>query len=262
MTTRTRIDREPAWLLHHRPFRDTSRILDVLSRDHGRLSLVARGARAAKSRLRGILRPFLPLSLSWVGRSELGTLTGAEMDGAPLSLGGDALLSGYYANELLLKLMHRHDPQPEVFDLYSRTVDALAGTSRPAPLLRSFEIELLGLLGYGLDLDHDAVARDAICDGRHYEYRAAEGAVPVETRDGPMVFSGRDLLAVRDQAFSDPAALRAAARLTRGVIAYHLDGRELKSRKVLLELRRASAAGGVGPAADHGNDRDEEESLG
>jgi len=105
MPSSKRVFNQPAWVLHHRPFRDTSRILDILSLDHGRLSLVARGARSAKSKLRGYLRPFTPLQLSWVIRSDLGTLTGAEMNGAPITLTGDALLSGYYVNELLLYLL-------------------------------------------------------------------------------------------------------------------------------------------------------------
>lgn len=238
MTSSNRIQNEPAWLLHHRPFRDSSRILDVLSRDHGRLSLVARGARAAKSRLKGVLRPFLPLSMSWVARSELGTLTGAEMNGAPIALSGDGLLSGYYVNELLLKLMHRHDPQPEIFALYSRTIERLAGNPRPAAVLRDFEIELLGLLGYALDLERDALAHDDIEAGRYYEYRAAQGALPTDRRQGPMVFAGRELLAVQSRDFANIETLRAASRLLRGVIAYHLDGRELKSRKVLRDLHR------------------------
>ncbi|MGB5345729.1 MAG: DNA repair protein RecO [Woeseia sp.] len=233
-----RVQQEPAWLLHHRPFRDTSRILDILSRDHGRLSLVARGARSAKSRLGGLLRPFMPLSLSWVSRSDLGTLTGAEMAGAPLSLNGDALLSGYYANELLLKLLHRFDPQPEIFALYARTIERLAGTTQPAPLLRQFEVELLGLLGYALNLEHDVADHRELRDELYYEYRAALGAMPVDRSDGVMIFSGRELLAIRGGRFAEPATLRAASRLLRGVIAYHLDGKELLSRKVLQELRK------------------------
>ncbi len=252
MSARHRIQNEPAWLLHHRPFRDTSRILDILSRDHGRLALVARGARSAKSKLRGVLRPFLPLSLSWAGRAELGTLTGAEMNGAPISLSGDALLSGYYANELLLKLMHRHDPQPEIFALYSRTVEQLAGRERPAALLRDFEIELLALLGYALDLGQDALGQDDIVRDRCYEYRPGQGAVPVAPRSGAMAFSGQQLLGIRARDFDDPETLRAAGRLLRGVIAYHLDGRELNSRKVLMELHRNRAAGRA--ADDTGED--------
>lgn len=151
MAERVRAEQEPAWLLHHRPFRDTSRILDLLTRHHGRVSVVARGSRSARSKLRGLLRPFMPLTVSWVSRSDLGTLTGAEIGGAPVSLAGDALLSGYYLNELLLNLMHRHDPQVEIFDAYAATVRGLA-SGDPVPVrLRSFEIELLKLLGYALD---------------------------------------------------------------------------------------------------------------
>lgn len=250
MPSSQRVHQEPAWLLHHRPFRDSSRILDVISRDHGRLSLVARGARSAKSKLKGVLRPFLPLSLSWAGRSELATLTGAELQGAPISLDGDALLSGYYINELLLKLMHRHDPQPEIFAMYGRTVQKLAGNRSPAALLRHFEIELLGLLGYAMNLDHDAQQAVALEAARFYEYRAEQGAWPVERQQGPMVFSGRELLAIGSQEFADPAILQAASRLLRAVIAYHLDGKELQSRKVLRELRNAAGSTKEKPSSD------------
>ena len=128
MTATRRVQQQPAYVLHHRPFRDTSQLLDVISREHGKVTLVARGSRSAKSKLRGILRPFQPLRLSWFLRSDLGTLTGAEIDAAPLSLSGDALLSAYYVNELVLHFLHRHDPQPEIFDAYAQTVAALASS--------------------------------------------------------------------------------------------------------------------------------------
>ena len=105
MSGHRRVDQQPAYILHYRPFKDSSQILDIFSRDHGKLALVARGSRGARSRLKGILRPFMPLSASWVLKSDLGTLTGAEVRGAPLSLTGDALLSGYYVNELLINFL-------------------------------------------------------------------------------------------------------------------------------------------------------------
>ncbi len=237
MIASRRIENEPAWLLHHRPFRDSSQILDILSRDHGRLAVVARGSRGAKSKLRGILRPFLPLQLSWVIRSDLGTLTGAEMDSAPLSLTGDALLSGYYLNELILKLTHRHDPQPEIFAAYGRAIERLAGSREVAAYLRQFEIELLGMLGYALNLDHDTESREPLRPQQQYEYRAENGPVPVSDRDGPMVFRGAEIDAIRNQQFADPAVLKNAGSLLRNVIAYHLDGKELNSRKVLKDMR-------------------------
>lgn len=240
MIAAKRVYNEPAFILHHRPFRDTSRILDVLSRDHGRLSLVARGSRGAKSRLRGVLRPFLPLQMSWVIRTDLGTLTGAETHGAPLALAGEALLAGYYVNELILKLTHRHDPQPDLFRAYGRTIERLVGATSAAPALRSFEIELLRVLGYALNLDHDSRTRAPIVGGQRYEYRAEEGPVPVDKRDGPMIFTGAELKAIDAQAFDDRQVLSNAGRLLKQVIAYHLDGNELQSRKVLRDMLRST----------------------
>jgi DNA repair protein RecO (recombination protein O) len=238
MSVSKRIQGEPAFLLHHRPYQDSSRILDIFSAGHGRLALVARGSRSAKSRLRGILRPFLPLRLSWVIRSDLGTLTGAEMNGSPISLQGDALMSGYYANELLLKLLHRHDAQPAIFTAYTRTIENLAVSPDVAMPLRHFEMELLRLLGYALNLEHDTESREPLRADTMYEYRVEQGPVPVGERKGPMVFSGRQLNAVGNEDFDRPEILNCAGRLLREVISFHLGGRELNSRKVLLELRR------------------------
>ncbi|MDX1517737.1 MAG: DNA repair protein RecO [Woeseiaceae bacterium] len=241
MTVQRRVNGQPAFLLHHRPFRDTSLLLDVLSRDHGKIALVARGARSAKSRLKGILRPFMPLSLSWVMRSDLGTLTGAELSGKPVTLSGDGLLSGYYLNELILHFLHRHDAQPEVFAAYHQTVIELASQSSPAPVLRDFEMELLRLIGYALNFDHDAATRADLEPDASYEYRYDQGPVKVSRNSGDMVFSGELLIAIREHRFEEPDVLRAANRLFRSIIAHHLGGRELKSRKVLVDLHRGRA---------------------
>lgn len=240
MTVRRRIEQEAAFILHHRPFRDTSQILDVLSREHGRLALVARGSRGPRSRLKGLLRPFMPLALSWVqGASDLGTLTGAEVRGAPLRLGGDELLAGYYVNELLIHFLHRHDPQPAIFETYAATITTLAATAGPAACLRQFEMELLRELGYAIDLGRDARNGAALEPARHYEYRPAQGPVAVDRPGGSLVFTGETLAGIAAMQFGEPATLRAAGRLLRAVIDFHLDGRELKSRKVLHDLRRA-----------------------
>lgn len=241
MTRTGRVEKQAAYVLHHRPFRDSSLLLDVIARDHGKLALIARGARSAKARLKPILRPFMPLKLSWVQRSDLGTLTGAELDGGPRALTGDALLSGYYANELILNFLHRHDPQPEVFAIYERTISKLASTRQPAAALREFEIELLRLLGYALNFDHEATSGDDLADDSHYEYRAEQGPVKVARSEGSMVFTGATLTGIGEGRFDDDDILRAAARLLRQVIAHHLDGKELQSRKVLVDLRRSRA---------------------
>ena len=238
MTAARRVQQQPGYILHHRPFRDTSQLLDVFTREHGKLALVARGSRAAKSRLRGILRPFQPLRLSWFIRSDLGTLTGAEIDGAPTALTGDALLSAYYVNELVLNLLHRHDPQPEIFDNYARTISALNASVSLAATLRVFEIELLRLLGYALNLEFDAIDSELLADESYYDYRVEQGPVRVSRAEGPMVFSGASLKSIQAMRFDDANVLRDAGRLLRQVIDHHLEGRELNSRKVLHELHR------------------------
>lgn len=238
MSERRNVYLQAAWLLHHRPFRDSSQILDVLTRDHGRLSIVARGSRGAKSRLRGLLRPFLPLSLSWYSRSDMGTLTGAELNGAPISLGGEALMAAYYLNELIINLLHRHDPQPEMFSLYGNTLRQLLGSEQVVAGLREFELDLLSLLGYGVVLDRESETGAELQSNQHYEYRLGVGPVLVREQHGDMVFLGGELAAVGRREFAGAGTLRCANRLLRQVIAYHLNGKELKSRKVLRDVRR------------------------
>jgi DNA repair protein RecO (recombination protein O) len=239
MSSQQRIQQQSAFILHHRPFRDSSQILDVLSRDHGKLALVARGSRGAHSRLKGVLRPFMPLSMSWSMKSDLGTLTGAEVNGPPLRLSGDALLSGYYVNELILHFLHRHDPQPDVFDAYAHTIRSLAVAGDDvAPCLRQFEVELLRQIGYALSLDYEYGSHSALQAEQHYEYRVEQGPVAVSRTEGHLVFPGEMLAAIAAQRFHEPDVLRAASRLLREVIGFHLGGKELKSRKVLLDIHR------------------------
>ena len=237
-----RVQLQPGYVLHHRPFRDTSQILDILTQDHGRIAVVARGSRGSRSRLAGLLRPFSPLRVSWVARSDLGTLTGAEAAGGPPDLRGDALLSAYYVNELMLFFLHRDDPQPEIFSLYADTVAALASGAGMAAILREFELELLGLLGYAVSLDQEAGTHEDVVADRYYDYRVEQGPVRVERDSGPLVFRGETLRAIGARKFDDEDVLRAASRLLREVIAYHLGGKELQSRKVLREVHRGRIA--------------------
>ncbi|MEJ2256004.1 MAG: DNA repair protein RecO [Woeseiaceae bacterium] len=237
-----RVQQQPGFVLHHRPFRDTSQILDLLTRDHGRVAVIARGSRSRRSRLAGLLRPFLPLRVSWVAKSDLGTLTGAETAAAPVLLRGDALLSAYYVNELMLFFLHRDDPQPEVFALYNEVIRALGERPKVAVALREFELELLSLLGYAVTLDHEAGSQQQIVGDRFYDYRIEQGPVPVERNSGQMVFRGSVLRAIGARQFDDDDVLRAAGRLLRDVIAWHLGGKELKSRKVLRAVHRGRIA--------------------
>lgn len=237
-----RVQQQPGYVLHHRPFRDTSQILDVLTRDHGRIAVVARGSRGSRSRLAGVLRPFLPLRVSWVARTELGTLTGAEAAGPPVSLHGDALLSAYYISELMLVFLHRDDPQPEIFSLYAAVIPSLACAPELAATLRNFELDLLGLLGYAVSLDKDAATQDDVVSDRYYDYRPEQGPVAVGRSEGPLVFRGELLLAIGARRFEDDEVVRAANRLLRAIIAYQLGGKELQSRKVLRDVHRGRIA--------------------
>jgi DNA repair protein RecO (recombination protein O) len=232
-----RIELEPGYILHHRPFRDTSVLLETFSRLHGRVGLVARGARGPRSRLRGVLQPFRPLLMSWQLRGELGTLTAAEPGtGASLApTGGDALMALYYLNELLLRLTARLDPHPELYDVYANAVGALVGGGPVAPNLRLFEKRLLDALGYGLDLGRD-VAGEPLDPATAYRYDPATGLEPCRA-DAAGALLGASLLALAEDQLADPRALADARRLLREALDVHLDGRPLKTREILSQLR-------------------------
>jgi len=238
MSSARRVQLQPGYILHRRPFRDSSQILDIVTLDHGKVAVVARGSRGSKSRLAGVLRPFLPLKVSWVSKSDLGTLTGAEAAGAPAGMVGDAMLSAFYVNELLLHFLHRYDPQPEIFALYEEVIVALVSSANVAASLRSFELEFLSLLGYAVNLNHEYGSQDPLEAARYYEYRMEQGPVAVSRAEGALVFTGASLSGIAEQRFDDPDILHAANRLLREIISFHLGGKELKSRKVLMELHR------------------------
>ncbi len=238
MSSARRVQQQPGYILHRRPFRDSSQILDIVTLDHGKIAVVARGSRGSKSRLAGVLRPFLPLKVSWVSKSDLGTLTGAEAAGPPAGMVGDAMFSAYYVNELLLHFLHRHDPQPEIFALYEEVIRALVSSDNVAASLRSFELEFLSLLGYAVSLNQEFGSQNPLDGQRNYEYRMEQGLVAVDRSEGVLVFPGVVLSGIAEQRFDDPDILRAANRLLREIISFHLGGKELKSRKVLMELHR------------------------
>lgn len=234
-----RVELEPGFILHHRPFRDTSILLELFSEHHGRVGLVARGARGPRSRLKGVLQPFRPLLLSWQLRGELGTLTGAESAGvfAAPPVGGDALLGLYYLNELLLRLTARLDPHRELFGVYAGAVAKLAAAEPVAPVLRRFEKSLLDTLGYGPNLDHDATGQ-RIAPDASYRYDPALG-LAVCRPDAAGALLGASLQALADDRLEDARALADARHLLRAALDVHLDGRPLKTRAMLGRLRRS-----------------------
>jgi DNA repair protein RecO (recombination protein O) len=231
----------PAYVLHQHAYRDTSRIVEVFTAEHGRLTLFARGANGAKSTLRGVLRPFQRLLLSWSGRSEACQLVSAELDGALTSLAKERLMSGFYLNELLLKLTERCDPHPEVFAAYAACIGGLAGGEPEEASLRRFEKRLLDNLGYGLDLSRAADGAP-IFPNAYYRFAAERGA-QLCVADAPGAVYGRSLTDLVDDRFVDARSLRDAKRVLRTALEACLDGRELKSREVMRAMRRREADG-------------------
>lgn len=241
MSDARRIHLQPAYVLHHRPYRDTSRILELFTRDHGRVSVFARGARGngkSGSSLISILQPFNRLLVSWSGRGEAGQLIGAEFDGGMSPLPPDRLVHGFYLNELLLKLFARHDSHPEVFALYAQTLDRLKHEDPVRPL-RLFEKRLLEALGYGLALERDAHDDMPLEPEGSYHYRIEQGPVRVHAvMENTAVYSGATLLSLAREELTDAAVCADARRLLRAALDRCLDGRELRSRQVMLALRK------------------------
>ena len=235
-----RIRLQPAFVLRQQPYRDSSEILEILTVDHGRMGVVARGSRGPRSRLRGLLRPFSPLLMSMSLRGDLATLTGAEMAGRAVPLGGEALFGGYYLNELILRLTHRHDPCPTIFDAYQDALAGMAGDDTDlAPALRRFEKRLLDALGYGLQLEFEAGTGDPIQPGQWYEYRVDSGPRLLDaSRQARLGVHGETLLALADDRLDSQPGLQEAQRLLRACLDAQLGGRPLKTREVLLAMKR------------------------
>ena len=234
-----RVEMEAAFLLHARPYRETSQILDILSQNHGRIGLVAKGSRRPKSRWKNALRPFQLCHMTWSGRGDLFTLRAAESVGPPAQVNGMPLMAAYYMNELLIALMHRSDPHPNLFTHYGGALVSLANDSDTELVLRRFEVALLAEIGYGIVVEHDVVDERALDADRKYEYVVDRGPVPVpDTHSGELVFWGSELLAIAHGDRLDAGQLKSAKRLLRAVLNSSLGGRQLKTRQVLAAMRR------------------------
>ena len=240
-----RVGLTPVFVLHHRPWRDTSRMLEVLSREHGRLTLFARGVRGPRPRSASLLQPFTPLLAAWTGSGDAAQLTQVEpmpTDGpAVAGLPAPALLSGWYLNELLLKLTLRVDPQPAVFDLYAATLERLRAAAAPAPALRGFERDLLGLLGYGLELRHEARSGAPLRPDAYYHFHLDLGFVETPS-GGEAAYPGRSLLALAADDLQETAVLEDTRRLMRAALDHALEGRELRTRAVARAVTRRATA--------------------
>ena len=243
-----RVELTSGYLLHRRPWRDTSLIVELFTAEHGRLSAFARAARGPRTRFSG-LQPFQPLLLSWSGRGEAPSLTGAENDGTPpANLAPQTLLSAWYLNELLLKLTVAHDPHPELYAQYCATLTQLRTGAPLETVLRQFELRLLELLGFGVELGRDCGDGSAVRADAYYHFTAGEGVrrqAAGRDRDVDVgrVLTGHLLLLLADGELpTDPREQRAARALLRAALDHCLEGRELKTRVVARAVARIRGA--------------------
>lgn len=256
MTNIYRVQLQPAYVLHQRAYRDSSAIVEVFSEEYGRRSLVAKGLKRPKSKLKGVLQPFQPLLISWGGKSELGTLTDAELYSPAVAVPPKYLPAAFYLNELLLKLLHKDDPHADIFQVYHETLNQFRRLSEDnsnellwQASLRQFELALMQSIGYGLVLDHDVVTQRQIMPQVQYEYILDHGPVPIDqahVSQGGISLSGQALLMLANyqrmtetaQKSDDQAKqlFKEARRLLRAIIDSHLGNKNLHSRELFISL--------------------------
>lgn len=227
-----------AYILHTRQFRDSSVILDCFTQDQGIVSMVARGARRPRSRLYGLIQPFIALQLSWIGRGELKTLTQIEaMQVLCSRLSGEKIALGLYLNELLLRLLNHFDPHPKLFFIYHETIMRLAlaeGSDISQSILRHFEKNLLAELGYGLDLTLDGRTGEKISPELLYCYEPTMGLIESCDPLGKLAISGASVMALERDQYANEIQLREAKNLMRFILAFYLGNKPLHSRKLFL----------------------------
>jgi DNA repair protein RecO (recombination protein O) len=235
----SRQDAQPAFVLHSYPFKETSLVVELFTREFGRVGVVARGARRPKSALRGMLLAFQPLLVAWSGKGELHTLMRAEWHGGYHPLRGLSLICGFYLNELMLKLLARHDAHERLFDGYAATLLELAPGADHARVLRAFEKSLLSELGYAVTLDRDVESGQPIAAEERYTYLLERGPVRVEPdaeRNGVELL-GQTLLDMQSNDYSSATTLQQSKALMRTLINHHLGDQELHTRQLLRDLQ-------------------------
>jgi DNA repair protein RecO (recombination protein O) len=232
------INLQEAYVLHYRPYRETSLLVDLLTQYEGRICVIAKGARRPKSPFKGLLQPFISLEAAWVGRGDLPTLRVAEAYGELIKLSGNLSFSGFYLNELLMRVLHRHDSCERIFFLYKNTLKELSEDFNLEILLRKFERQLLDELGYGLQFSRDANTNQLIEEGGEYSFMPNNGFTLVSLAGSlqakQTIFSGDHLLAIADNDYQDKEVLQSAKRLMRLALRPLLGDRPLKSRELFF----------------------------
>lgn len=237
-SSETRVAEQPGFVLHSYVYRESSLVVEVFTRDYGRVALVAKGAKRPTSRLRGVLQTFQPLSIGWSGKSELRTLTSAEWVGGMIPLENSALLYGFYLNELLLKLLAREDPHQGLFEHYIKALARLATAESAQTVLRIFELALLKETGVASDFSVNVPDRRPVEPDGIYVVDPESGPRPATLGDTAPRVSGKTLLDMVREDYSDPQTQLQSKHLMRFLLGYYLNGVPLQTRKILIDLRQ------------------------
>lgn len=224
------------FVLHRREYSESSLLVDFFTENHGRITLLAKGARRPRSPLKAVLQPFTPLLLNWAGKGELKTLTKVESASLTLPMTTYALYSGFYVNEILSRVLENHTAYPELFQHYFKCMVNLASHGENIePTLRTFEFQLLQAVGYGLNFTNCAATGEPVSPTMTYQFYENEGFIASLLQNNH-TFLGRDLLAFSDLDFSDKAVQQAAKRFTRIALKRFLGNAPLKSRELFQSI--------------------------
>jgi DNA repair protein RecO (recombination protein O) len=243
----SRQDQQPVYVLHTYPYLETSLVVELFTRNFGRVATIAKGARRPRSAMRGMLQSFQPLLATWSGKSELRTLHGMEWQGGLHVLQGQALICGFYLNELMLRLLPREDPHEALFEHYQQALQALTGDEAQSIVLRRYEIRLLQELGYALSLTHEASNGDVIVAEAQYSFIPEHGAIKVALQNSNgqslqnqsgIQLRGKTLLDMAQDNYTDTQTLQQSKQLMRTLISHHLGDKPLHTRQLLIDLQQ------------------------
>jgi len=221
------------YILHTYPFKETSLIVEMLSKEFGRIAVAAKGARRPRSSLRGMLLPFQPLQATWSGLNELKTLHSIGWSNQFLSIDGDALICGFYLNELMMRLLPKDDPHPILYDYYHQAILDLSDHKGLSVTLRRFELRLLQELGYQVPLKNDIHGQTIHLD-KTYIYRADSGPFEGKASAGSIEVLGKTLINMADDNYEDPLTEKQSKQLMRYLINHYIGDKPLHSKQLFM----------------------------
>ena len=229
-------DNQPVYVLHTYPFKETSLVVELFSQQFGRIAVVAKGARRPHSAMRGMLQSFQLLDGAWSGKNELKTLHGLDWSAGLTLLKGEALMCGFYMNELLLRLLPREDAHENLFAYYQAALKTLAESQNLAITLRRFELKLLQEMGYAVPLLQDENDAEIMAD-KSYRYEAEYGACELSATKNGVQLSGKTMLDMARDEYADSITQSQSKQLMRYLLAHYLGDKPLHTRQLLIDLQ-------------------------